>query len=522
MISQRLIYVSVIILFLGCQQNEESSRFESSWRHSSLERPWAGSDYWLNPLQAWQQKDGKLHCTTSGGDRNAVLLTREVGSKRASFSTSVNFNITNKDTTGWIGWQIGLQGEWDDYRDDAVKGIGLCVGMTVGGELFIGNPEGAKRITAQAGSLHVQVEPSSDELYDVTLSSIGDDRSDEINTTIHGSWLEGLIALTSSQSYASDTIAYDQERPPYQSLSELNKRARGDLQVAFDTWQIAGDKIVRHVERSFGPILWAHHTLSDGVMKMSVQFAPIGNDQNEVVLLVDGEAKQKASIDRLGRNAIFRIVDWDDTMDHSYTIVYKDQLKNEYTYAGTIKRNPEKDVIKMASLSCVDDRGFPHQEVVDHVLDHEPDLVSFHGDQLYERVGGYGVEYNSILDYQRKWYLFGWTFRDLLRDIPAIIIPDDHDVFHGNLWGQGGKAADLSKGFGNFSQDSGGYKETPEFVNMVHRTQTGHLPDPYDNTPVEQNISVYYTRLDYGGISYAILGDRQWKTAPDALMPEAF
>jgi hypothetical protein len=190
-------------------------------------------------------------------------------------------------------------------------------------------------------------------------------------------------------------------------------------------------------------------------------------------------------------------------------------------YSGIIKADPIGRNIKLASLSCVDDRGFPHKDLVNNVSAHQPDMLSFHGDQLYERVAGYGVERNSILDYQRKWYIFGWSFRDLMRNVPTIIIPDDHDVFHGNLWGQGGKAANVSLGYGYDAQDDGGYKEPPEFVNMVHHTQTGHLPDPYDPTPVDQEISVYYTNMNYGGVSYAILGDRQWKSAPKPLLTDA-
>ena len=519
----RILVILFAISFLyGCKPINTETSFTAVWDQSEVKRPWAGPDFWLNPIQAWQQDSGQLQCLVSGGDRNAVLLTREISEEIGSFSTSTSFDlISTSDPAGWIGWQVGLKGEWSDYRDDAIKGKGLCLGVSTDGQLFVGQPNKTEKRPLTGGTLTVEVTPAEDDLYNLRLELTTTQHLDTLTRQIHGSWLSGLLALTASQSYPSDTLDYRLARPVYHQLSELSKRQGGNTKVAFKRWSVSGDKVTVHPERAFGPILWAQHTLSDQVMKMSVQMAPVGDDSKVVTLHIDGRAQQQATIDKLGRNALFRIVDWDDTKDHPYTVVYKDHQDQTYTYEGTIRKNPTKEVIKMASLSCVDDRGFPHQEVVDHVMDHDPDIASFHGDQLYERVGGYGVEYNSILDYQRKWYLFGWTFRDLMRDVPTIIIPDDHDVFHGNLWGQGGKAADVSKGFGNFGQDSGGYKETPDFVNMVHRTQTGHLPDPYDDTPVLQDISVYYSRLDYGGISYAILGDRQWKTAPGALMPEA-
>jgi len=51
-------------------------------------------------------------------------------------------------------------------------------------------------------------------------------------------------------------------------------------------------------------------------------------------------------------------------------------------------------------------------------------------------------------------------------------------------------------------------------VNLVQRTQCGHLPDPFDPTPIQQGISVYYTSLMLGGINFAILEDRKFKSGP--------
>lgn len=121
-----------------------------------------------------------------------------------------------------------------------------------------------------------------------------------------------------------------------------------------------------------------------------------------------------------------------------------------------------------------------------------------------------------MLDYLRKFWQFGWTWRELLRDRPAIVIPDDHDVFQGNIWGQGGRKipAGRERGF-----VYGGYVEPPEWVNAVQRTQCAHLPDPVDPAPVEQGITVYFTELNYGGISFAIIEDRKFKTGPESAFP---
>jgi hypothetical protein len=58
------------------------------------------------------------------------------------------------------------------------------------------------------------------------------------------------------------------------------------------------------------------------------------------------------------------------------------------------------------------------------------------------------------------------------------------------------------------------------WVNAVQRAQTSHLPDPHDPTPVKQGIGVYYTDWLYGGVSFAILEDRKFKSPPQETLPE--
>jgi hypothetical protein len=55
---------------------------------------------------------------------------------------------------------------------------------------------------------------------------------------------------------------------------------------------------------------------------------------------------------------------------------------------------------------------------------------------------------------------------------------------------------------------------------MVQRAQAWHLPDPPDPAPVRQGISVYFTRLRVGGVDFAILEDRKFKTGPLGAIPQ--
>ena len=203
-------------------------------------------------------------------------------------------------------------------------------------------------------------------------------------------------------------------------------------------------------------------------------------------------------------------------------------------FDGTIRRDPRaKPKTIVAAFTGNNDLGFPHADVVKHVATFQPDLLIFTGDQIYEPVGGFGVQRAPLdmatLDYLRKWFMYGWEYRELLRNIPSVAMPDDHDVYHGNLWGAGGRDANdivpaLQRGAATgqaLKQDSGGFTMPVDWVNMVQRTQTSHLPDPVDPAPAERGIGVYFTELVWGGVSYAIIEDRKWKSAPAVMLPDA-
>jgi alkaline phosphatase D len=48
-------------------------------------------------------------------------------------------------------------------------------------------------------------------------------------------------------------------------------------------------------------------------------------------------------------------------------------------------------------------------------------VLFFSGDQIYEGDYGYGIQRAPMdmaaLDYLRKWYCYGWAFRDILKKI---------------------------------------------------------------------------------------------------------
>ncbi|MGH9661146.1 MAG: alkaline phosphatase D family protein, partial [Bryobacteraceae bacterium] len=330
-------------------------------------------------------------------------------------------------------------------------------------------------------------------------------------------WLTGGLALVSS---AGPVGASPPERTPPRDRSgglKPGTQRGGNVRFWFRDWRVAGSRVVARDERAFGPILFTLYTVSRGVLKLTAQMAPVDDESRPVALRVRGKT-HSAAIDPAASTATFRIEDWDESRAAPYQVVYDGQ-----TYRGTIQRNPQgEERIIAGALTCQNDFGFPHQPIVRHVRAARPHILFFTGDQLYERNAEYGIQRSppptARLDYLRKWFLFGWAFGELTRDIPTVCMPDDHDVYHGNLWGAGGRAA---TGAGQPGQDSGGYTMPADWVNMVQRTQTSHLPDPPDSAPAGQGIGVWFCHLAWGGVSFAILEDRKFKSPPKEFLSNA-
>lgn len=520
------------------------SSFRSAWPQQA-ERPWAGPEYWTNPLEDWRIRNGRIECIGAGGDRNVFLLTHEVSSREGNLAMSVRLGQmegSEKLDKGFAGFRVGIKSFVDDYRARAIHGRGMNAGVTADGQLFICEVKtSAPRVNLdQALRLNLDAR-SSDNRYTVKLRAedAKGQRLAEVTRQIPGEWLEGGVALVSSSGKFEPTpmplgnLAGYVFYPPEQ-------RRGGSIRFWFADWTLEGTKVDAHGDHTFGPILFALYTVSHGVLKLSAQCPPMGNAPKEVRLEILNSGSRwktiaKADLDPDAWNAVFRVSAWNDSKDHAYRLVYPmpdgSGKLQQHTYEGTIRKDPKgTNEITVGLLTCMWDMGFPHAEFVRHLSWHKPDVLFWTGDQVYEPVGGFGVMETrdpdllvpSMHDYLRKWYLFGWATRDLTRQIPSVCMPDDHDMFHGNIWGCGGKPTDPALPMqGDAGQDSGGYKMPARWVNMAQRAQTSHLPDPFDPTPVQQGITVYYTHLQWGGISFAILEDRKWKSAPKVECPDA-
>jgi len=283
---------------------------------------------------------------------------------------------------------------------------------------------------------------------------------------------------------------------PEQAPAQAGKKARPGGGRGLTIPEVSRDRV----------ICFALYTVNNGILKLTAQLYPLKEGEDRTVRLEiqeGGRWKQIAQTEVIERGwtAPFRVENWDSGRDVEYRVAHGTSA----FYTGRIRRDPvEKDTIVVAAFTGNSnaDRG-PRPDIIRNVQAHDADLLFFSGDQVYD----HGKHYAS-------WLNFGRQFQEIIRDRPTITIPDDHDVGQGNLWGAGGKKASTGAG------DDGGYFYPPEYVKEVERAQTSRRPDPHDPRPIGQGIGVYFTELTLGGISFAIIEDRKFKTGPKGLVPQ--
>ncbi len=546
-IAQLIIFFTIII-FGACSKTQRV-KFTSDWSNSP-DGVWVGPEMWANRLQDWKVLDGKLMCINSMPMRTVHLTTRRATDIKGNINISVNIEInrgssyTNESAAGFlIGAGRGL-----DYRAASLihhsfgKKAGLFIGIDATGNLFLKDFEkediyieynSGNNSSWSRAYLVLSVKPRGNN-YSIKVTAV-----DPItNLIIDRLELDGI-----EPERIDGNIAL---------VSHSGNSKGSDTSFSFENWQVSGSKLNYEPEHLIGPIAGLQYTLSRSTLKINVQMMPLSELENQTLemYILDNDKWRKLSeavIDNNSYTALFRIDNWEEKEDIPYRITYKLKRKSDrvFTENGIIKHDPiEKEEITLLSLSCVEqvikpdksswmgiDAGsfpwdwallYPHVQLTDNLKQFDADILFFAGDQVYEGASPTAADTGPLapFDYLYKWFLWCQTYKDLTANIPTITIPDDHDVYHGNLWGAGGMATPSGL-TGAAAQDAGGYKMSPEFVNMVQATQTRHLPDPYDDTPVEQGINVYYTECKIGGVSFAILEDRKFKSAPVDLLPDA-
>lgn len=517
---KQLLFITLISFVLGSCGVRENT-FKKTW-DSIDDRVWVGSEFWSNRLQDWKIQNGRLECISTNPNlllRTTHLINYRLANKDGDFSAKVDAGAiqSSRNADAAFGLLIGAGPKLDVLGASLIQqkpgpGAGILVGLTASGDLFVKDMEDGsilketKSILAESNTLHIEVK-QIDDTYALTLTC---GESKIAISDISKERVIGNIAMVSHPGTGKELGTF-----------------------WFNNLEIWGSKLEKS-EQTAGPIISSQYTLSINTLKLTAQLAPVSkSDPQEVMLEIKKEdGWQEVSTANLitpGYTATFKVNNWESTIDTPYRVkyIYRSSENESETafWSGTIRHDPvEKDELVIAGFTGnhniahaglgrttgtfnFDSSGiwYPHNDIVKNVRTHQPDVLFFSGDQVYEGDSPtFADREHYELDYLYKWYLYCLAYRDLTKEIPTISIPDDHDVYQGNIWGQGGRATDVD--------NKGGYVHPAWFVQMVERTQCSNLPDPYDPTPIDQNIGVYYTSMTYGGIGFAVLEDRKFKS----------
>ena len=505
MTRQHNLNISLLFLafaFFACQSEQEG--FQQNF-DATADRIWIGEDFWAIPMEDWQVSNGRIELLGDHADSRVHVLKQVMQEEAAEFTAEIQLGLLNAEAQlGRAGLLLGVHDPVDpDVKAAAYYGEGLPTGVSADGSIFIGE-------TAQPL-------PANFNLENVKLSISGQPEEEGTRLT--------LTAEDANGQQASLEYLHLENM---QGLISLFNQSEDAGRFWFDDISLSGPKIQQKEENTFGPILWAMHTLDKGTLRLTAQMPPLGaDDAQEVSLQIrendEWQEVEQQDIEPISRTALFTLTDWKTDQDTDYRLVYANQGEEHY-YEGTIRQEPEDRPLVLAGLTCQNGNGYPYTPLVMNLQAKNPDMLYFSGDQLYEGNGGYPIkrepEDMAVLSYLGKWYMFGWAFRDLMRNAPTVTTPDDHDVFQGNLWGEGGELRTIEEW--NQQRDAyGGYVQTPKMINAVARTQCGHLPPPPDTQPLESGIDVWYSHLTYGDVSFAIISDRMFKSGPEEARPDA-
>ncbi|TYK67199.1 alkaline phosphatase D family protein [Colwellia echini] len=501
------------------------TKTQDNWSNT-YDRVWLGGEFWASPMEDWRVKDGYAECVNPGGNRSIHSLTHQITQTNAPFNVSVRIeNLKENDNDGGAGIRLGARSELNEYRSNCFVREGLDIGI-LKNKLMIGNESTvlSQNIGQQPVDLVLTATPQVGAMMlhaDVRLVSTQKSLGN-LSLLVSGDEIIGNIALVSNFALAPTDFQSD-------AVEHNGSRYR------FSQWAMSGDAFENTPSQRFGPILWTMYTLSDSlnnegfILKLTALIGPMGENDTKIAELQINRNNEwvsvaTANIDPAASIASFRVTQWDERNQTPFRVVYneahKDGTTTADTYAGIIKANPIGRPMRMASLTCQNDYAFPYAPVVENLVNLEPDLAFFSGDQLYESHGGFGCVRapadRAVLNYLRMYYQFGWSFRDAMRNQPTVCLPDDHDVLQGNLWGEGGAPMQ------HIERDPtasvlGGYIQPVSMINVVHQTNTAHHPDPYDATTTPSGISSYYGSMIYGDVGFAILADRQWKSGPERI-----
>lgn len=552
-----VLFSSLLVSLLSFAHLNADS-FESDFPEDT--RHWIGSDFWANRLQDWRVTMGRLECLEGAANkplRTVHWLTGDIASNGKPFQLKVRTGTLGfenlADGSSFSGFLIGA-GEGDlDYRGASLVHHFAGPG---GGLLAVFNDKGQSQFISNHGmdkDKRPVLTTGANSSAETRTGSLGNYEDYEITLTVSGEE-NGVRSLELRVVNLFDRNTVTQvslnNYPAEKLMGNIALVSHGgkatERRFWFRDFVAAGEGIALHPDRHYGPIFGVIYSLDDGRLKLNAQFPPLGfNSAREAVLelRVGGKWKQvaKEAIASPSFTALFDLTTEAVLSDCDYRVGYPWKT-GTYWFRGRIKAAPGLgETVTIAGLTCYQNMGlsadgtwgagaagspegrwlspnvwFPHTDLVNRIKSQHPDLVAWLGDQIYESGNPSGSDHsegNPHIDYLYKWYLTIWDIGRLTRDIPTVVLVDDHDIYQGDLWGNGGTPTR------DGNNKAGGYSHEPEFVHMVERTQTGANPEPLSREYLQQGLRSYYTDFSFGDVNLVILEDRKFKSLPGLVGP---
>ena len=466
--ARRVCSLTVLLTFLlvaGCADPENAFEIDFT---GSPDRVWIGPQFYANRMLDWELKNGRLQSVEGRAAkpmRTVHLLTHWLGEEDGSMNMSVRTGpVGVPDSAGdstWTGFLLGAGGTETDYRISALvhhwpaPGGGLFAGVDGTGRIILRdneNPE-AKRGARADFSIEdwpliepISGEGSVDSIQDLGLRAMATP-SDSGYDLVMEAFIPATEEVLSHAVYTGLDAKYFTGNVALVSHGSPSSEGKG---YWFDDWVLEGTKVESDPHRAFGPVLGVQYTLSEGTLKMTSQMGPLGEDDSKVAELQIQEGTEwttvaSGELNTNGYTIGFRVDGWDRDGDTPFRVRYslwEGMQPVTHHYDGVIHAAVEGDDFVLAAMNCQHISGgdgtwtsnhfwWPHQETADKVAWHEPDMVFFAGDQIYES-GLAGIvrtpTNTAVIDYLYHWNRFLWAFGDLTRRLPSVAIPDDHDV----------------------------------------------------------------------------------------------
>ena len=524
---------------------------------------WLGGDWWGNRMQDWCMRDGVIRF--SGNPKQPMLvatwLPGEIRSGGDGFiaSVTVDFGSGGPAADAWAGVLLGIgegkldPGLWHYVFGLGGKGGGFVVAIASDGSLTlrdrrIENSRNPKILATGEGSPGTN--GASPYRLEIRARPTGGRFELVAESRLDGKIVSSLkVADLDADDFIGGLGLIVQ--PPIPNNSSFHP--------SFSGFQVEGGSVVRSPERRFGPVAGIQFTTGAHGLKVSAQFVPTGSSAAAAPALYpkarldfrpEGAARwtpsQVIPIRAPSHTALFDQPDWNRQSAAEIRIVPIDaqgrDAADELCYLGRVPAEPAGSELRIAQFHCPRMMGIgndelyqavprehpferftsrnlllPNQGALDRIKAQRPDLLLFTGDQIYEGVPTM-PEFEAsgtplFEDYIYKWMVFLRAFGSITRTVPAVTMPDDHDVFLGNFWGWSGNPPPGKPGKPGYKKDHG-WPFAPAFYNLVVETQSGHLPVPLGAPATPQGLNSYGTVMDFGGTSFAIVEGRSHKSPP--------